>query len=175
MSMSNFLDKYDAAFVNAFDREYKEAKLEPRFIELPAGRYQFVVTDVKIVEQDNFDRQDLEQDQYYEHQLSITLKVISDNCKDALTVKRHGLCLGNIKRIKGDLSAMGHEFEGLAQLAEDIESGSMIGLIIDGRVTKKTYKDKEYTNVWLDRCSGRMKPEEMGFTQEDDDEELPWG
>lgn len=177
MSMNNIRDHYDAAFMEAFDREYKEAKLEPRFMELPAGRYQFVVTNVKIVEQNNFHKQNLTQDRYYEHQLSITLKVVSDNYKDALTVKRHGLCLGNIKGIKGDLNAMGHEFEGLDKLFDDVEAGTMIGLIMDGRVTKKKGKDdKEYTNVWLDRCVGRAELDEAkGYTPVEDDDDLPWG
>ena len=176
MSMSGFLDRYDAAFIDAFDREYREAEVAPRVVELPEGRYQFVVTEVKIIDKDNLKVDGLKPDQYYEHTLVIQLKVVSEQCRDALTNKFHGICLGNVKRIKGDLSAMGHEFEGLERLAEDIEKGSMIGLILDGKVTKKKYGEKVYTNVWLDRCAGRMTPEQMGmgFTKEEDDE-LPWG
>lgn len=175
--MGNFRDSYDMAFMEAFNREYREAKLEPKVVELPEGRYQFAVKDVKIIDKGNLTVDGLQPDQYYEHTLVIQLKVIND-CQDkgALVNKFHGLCLGSVKRIKADLSAMGHEFEGLDALFDDIEAGSMLGLIIDGRVTKKTVKDKTYTNIWLDRCSGRLTPEEMGmgYTPDDDDEEMPW-
>lgn len=175
--MNNFLNNYDAAFINAFDEEYKNAKLENSRMELPEGRYQFVVTEVKIVERNNLSISGKKQDQYYEHQLVIGLKVISEDCKGVVANKYNGLCLDRVKAIKADLSAMGHEFEGLEKLAEDIENGTMIGLIIDGHVTKRPGKDKNrvYTNIWLDRCVGKLKPEEMGYSPVDDDEELPWG
>lgn len=175
--MGNFMDRYDQAFVDAFDKEYRETDIGPRVVELPEGKYQFVVTEVKIIDRDNLRIEGLKQDQYYEHTLVIQLKVISENCRDYLTNKFHGLCLANVRRIKADLSAMGHEFDGLHKLADDIEAGTMIGLIIDGKVTKKHSGDKTYTNVWLDRCSGRMTLEQMGmgYAPVDDDDELPWG
>lgn len=177
MSMNNIRDHYDAAFMEAFDREYREAELQPKVIELPEGKYQFLVTEVKITDRNNLTYDGLQPDQYFEHTLQITLKVISDKCNGFLTNKFHGLCLGNVKRIKADLSAMGHEFEGLEKLFDDIEAGTMIGLIIDGKVTKKTGKnDNVYTNVWLDRCVGRKQMEEAkGYTPVEDDDDIPWG
>lgn len=175
----SYFDKYDAAFVAAFDNEYRNAKLGPRIQELPVGRYQFVVTEFKVIEKNNFNVDGLRDDQYYEHMIVIQLKVISEGeYKDVIQNKYNGICLANIKRIKGDLSAMGHEFEGLDNLFEVIENGSMIGVIVDGHVTEKTGKNgKVYHNLWLDRCAGRMTPEQMGggFSQVDDDDELPWG
>lgn len=177
--MNNFLENYGAAFVDAFDDAYQNAKLGPKVVELSEGRYQFGVQEVKIIEKGNSQYPGLDADQYYDHMLVIQLRVLNDCAyKDCLTNKFHGICLANVKRIKGDLSAMGHEFEGLNKLVDDIEAGTMIGLIVDGRVTKKRGKTgKEYTNVWLDRCVGRMTPEEMGMSYhpEDDDDEMPWG
>lgn len=178
--MSNFLDNYDRAFIDAFDREYQSAEVQSASVTLPEGRYQFLVTDVVVIDRANTNIMGLEADQYYENMLVIDLKVLTDGpYKGARTSKYNGICLANIKRIKGDLQGMGVEFEGLEKLALDIERGVMIGLIVDGRVTVKASKknpDKLYSNIWLTRCVGRMSPEEMqgGFTPVEDDE-LPWG
>lgn len=175
----NFMDNYGAAFEEAFKREYDNAQLGPSYVELEAGRYQFGVVDVRITDANNTKYDNLQPDQYYDNTLAITLKVLNEGpYKGCMTHKYDGICLANVKRIKGDLVAMGHEFEGMAKLVEAIENGSMIGLIVDGRVTKRNGKTgKVYTNVWLDRCVGRMSEEQMAgsFTQVDDDDELPWG
>lgn len=177
--MANFRDSYDAAFVSAFDNEYRNAKLGSRPVELPVGRYQFVVTEFKVIEKNNFNVLGLRDDQYYEHMIVTQLKVITEGeFNGAIQNKYNGICLANIRRIKSDLNAMGHEFEGLDNLFEVIENGDMIGVIVDGHVTEKTGKNgKNYHNLWLDRCVGRMTPEQMGggFNQVDDDDELPWG
>lgn len=172
-------DNYGAAFDEAFKREYDNTSLAPSFVELEAGRYQFGVVDVRITDQGNTRFDGLQPDQYYDNTLAITLKVLNEGpYKGCMTHKYDGICLANVKRIKGDLVAMGHEFEGMAKLIQAVEDGSMIGLIVDGRVTKRNGKTgKVYTNVWLDRCVGRMSEEQMGggFTPADDDEDLPWG
>ena len=174
--MGNFLDNMGAAFVDAFDSEYRNSSLGQRTMSLPEGKYQWVVNDVKIIERGNSQFEGLREDQYYDYTLVIQLKVLEGEYKDAMTNKYHGICLANVSRIKSDLSAMGHEFEGLEKLVRDIEDGSMIGLIIDGKVTVKHKGEKTYANIWLDRCSGKMKmPASTNpFVQEDDDE-LPWG
>lgn len=179
--MSSFLSKYDAAFINAFNDEYRNADVGNKPVVLDEGRYQFAVSDVKIVDSNNFTVQGLDEDAYYEHALVIELRVLSDGAfKGKTTSKWHGICLKSIRGIKGDLEAMGHEFHGLEGLVEAIANGDMLGLIVEGRVTKKQGKknpEKIYTNIWLDRTVGKLpaaqEGSERGFQQVDDDE-LPW-
>ena len=174
--MGNFLDNLGAAFVDAFDSEYRNAQTGSRAINLPEGKYQWVVTEVKIIDRGNGQVEGLREDQYYDYTLVIQLKVLDGQCKDAITNKYNGICLANVSRIKADLSAMGHEFEGLEKLVGDIEDGSMIGLIMDGKVTVKHKGEKTYTNIWLDRCSGKMKlPDNTSAFVREDEDDLPWG
>lgn len=180
--MPSYFDDYDSETLRALEGEYADAPAPNTRVTLDVGKYEAVVKDVRIVENRNPQR-DATPDTIYDHAIVFDLMVLTKGpFEGGMVSKFDPVSKKGMRGLKSDLIGLSRDLINLKTLGEEIERQDMVGDIVQISVTSKTYNGKEYRNIWINRKTGHMPPEDIPGNAHDgfedipgpDSSELPW-
>lgn len=168
-----FYDNYDQTLITALENEAKNIEVSAPRVQLPAGNYQGLINEVKIVENKKYadDVMQKGMEDAHQHALIIELVVLSGEYKDAKISKYLPISFKSMDGLVRDLGTLGRPFETFEKLDMEVLSGDFLDTVVDFAVkVNKAKSGKEYHNVFINKSHGKR-----GFTEVDPNEEkLPW-